>query len=304
MPSRPIQILIVATHPADTFDMAGGTLSHHAAQGDKVTAVIATTGVRSHHWELAEMKRQEGASLDVEKFVEQAAAEKLEEVRNACRIMGYDDVRDLGFEDDDILVTQDKIEAIAEVIREVRPDILISHHPYESGGLKMHGTIGQSTIYAWQVAAGTGRGRQLRHAVPCIYFMNPMAYMGNNSLEYASTARADLYVDITDVIDKKVKALDYISSQFYGGPYSRKRSEVDDGTYGNKVNVAYAEQFQRFFPLKSYTLPITDAELEQIDQSPEVGMGRRSEIVGAFTPLPPDMEFSSKYRTPKEKYNL
>ena len=67
----------------------------------------------------------------------------------------------------------------------------------------MHGTIGQATLYAWQVAAGTGRGRQLRHAVPCIYFMNPMAYMGNNSLEYASTARADLYVDITDVIDKK-----------------------------------------------------------------------------------------------------
>ena len=156
MASRPIQILIVATHPADTFDMAGGTLSHHAAQGDKVTAIIATTGVRSHHWELAEKKRIEGASLDVEKFVEQAAAEKLEEVRNACRIMGYDDVRDLGFEDDDILVTQDKIEAIAEVIREVRPDILISHHPYESGGLKMHGTIGQATIYAWQVAAGTG----------------------------------------------------------------------------------------------------------------------------------------------------
>ena len=49
--------------------------------------------------------------------------------------------------------------------------------------------------------------------------------------------------------------------------------------------MAYAEQFQRFFPLKSYTLPITDAELEQIDQSPEVGMGRRSEIVGAFSPL-------------------
>ena len=69
MASRPIQILIVATHPADSFDMAGGTLSHHAAQGDKVTAVIATTGVRSHHWELAEKKRLEGASLDVEKFV-------------------------------------------------------------------------------------------------------------------------------------------------------------------------------------------------------------------------------------------
>lgn len=303
MASRSIQILIVAPPPADTFDMAGGTLAHHADQGDKITAVIATTGVRSHHWELAEKKRLEGANLDVEKFVEKAAAEKLEEVRNACRIMGYDDVRDLGFEDDDILVTQDKIEAIADAIRDVRPDILISHHPFESGGLKMHGTIGQATMYAWQVASGTGRGRQLRHSVPCIYFMNPMAYMGNNSLQYASTARADLYVDITDVIDKKVQALDYISSQFYGGPYARKRSETDDGAHGNKARVAYAEQFQRFYPLVRHTLPITDAELDHIDQHPEVGMARLSEMVGAFSPLPANMSFTSEHRTPKEKYN-
>ena len=35
--------------------------------------------------------------------------------------------------------------------------------------------------------------------------MNPTAYIGNNSLEYAGTARVDLYIDITDVIDKKVE---------------------------------------------------------------------------------------------------
>ena len=128
MASRSIHTMIVAAHPADTFDMAGGTLAHHVTQGDQVTAVIATTGVRSHHWELAEKKRMEGANFDVEGQVAQAVAEKLEEVRNACRIMGFDDVRDLGFEDDDILVTQEKIEAIANAIRDVRPDILISHH--------------------------------------------------------------------------------------------------------------------------------------------------------------------------------
>ena len=45
--------MIVAAHPADSFDQAGGALAHHVAQGDSVTVVIATTGVRSHHWELA-----------------------------------------------------------------------------------------------------------------------------------------------------------------------------------------------------------------------------------------------------------
>ena len=48
--------------------MAGGPLAHHVAQGDRVTVVIATTGVRSHHWALAEDKRQAGADLGTAPF--------------------------------------------------------------------------------------------------------------------------------------------------------------------------------------------------------------------------------------------
>lgn len=115
---------------------------------------------------MIEQKGLKGQNFDVEKRVEQAVEEKLEEVRGAYRILGFDDVRDLGFEDDDILLTQEKIDAIADMIRQVKPDLLIALHPYESGGLKMPGTIGQATIYAGKIAAGTGRGRQVRHSVP------------------------------------------------------------------------------------------------------------------------------------------
>lgn len=302
MASRPIHILLIAAHPADSFDQAGGTLAHHVAQGDRVSIAIATTGVRSHHWELLEQKRLAGADFDVEAQIKAAVEEKLVEVRGACRILGFEDVRDLGFDDDDILVTQDKIEAIAEVIREVKPDVLITHRPYESGGLKMHGTIGQCTIYAWQIAAGSGRGRQVRHHTPVIYFMNPQAYIGNNSLEYAGTSRADLYIDITDVIDKKVRALDHIASQYYGGPYSRKRAEIEDGHLGNHAYVAYAEQFQRFLPMVRYTLPVTDAELDRGSEAPAAMMGRRAEMVGGLMPLPAQAGFTSLYRIPPEKY--
>lgn len=302
MASRPIHILIVAAHPADSFDQAGGTMAHHVAQGDNVTCLVATTGVRSHHWRLTEEKRQKGADFDVEAAVEAAVKEKLEETSRACRVLGFEDVRDLGFEDDDILVTREKIQAIADAIREIKPDIIITHHPYETAGLKMHGTIGQCTIYASQLAQGAGRGIQQRHVVSAIYFMNPIAYVGSNSLEYASTCRVDLVVDITDVIDKKVEALDQIASQYYGGPYARKRAEMEDGHFGGKGLVAYGEAFQRYTPMVRYTLPVTDAELASIDMPPESSMGRRSEMIGALMPLPPDMEYSSEYRFTKEMY--
>ena len=133
--------------------------------------------------------------------------------------------------------------------------------------------------------------------------MNPTAYVGNNSLEYAGTARADLYIDITDVIEKKVRALDQIASQYYGGPYARKRAETSDGADGNSALVAYAEQFQRFQPQVRYTLPITDAELERITEPQSAHMGRRSEMIGGLIPLSDGESFTSRHRMSKEKYD-
>jgi len=304
MPSRNIRLMVIATHPADSFDQAGGTLSHHVDQGDKVAVVIVTTGVRSHHWRLADQRRGTENPADIESEINQAAEEKLNEARQACRILGFDDLRNLGFEDDDILVSQDKIDAIAEQIRDFRPDVLISHHPFETGGLKMHATIGQSTIFALQVAAGSGRGTQRPHNVPAVYFMNPQAYVGNNSLEYGGTDRADLYVDITDVIDRKVLALDQIKSQRYDGAYARKRSEADDGSWGQKAGVAYAELFQRYQPLVLYTLPVTDAELDLVDSASVNMMARRGEVVGGLMPLENNTSYTAEHRVPKNRYRI
>ena len=105
------------------------------------------------------------------------------------------------------------------------------------------------------------------------------------------------------MIDKKVKALDCISSQYYGGAYSRKRGEMQDGHYGNKAGVGYAEAFQRYTPMVRYTLPISDKELDQVSEPMEHVMARRSEMIPAFLPLPDNMSFSSEHRIPPEKYD-
>jgi len=189
------------------------------------------------------------------------------------------------------------------MIREVRPDVLILHHPYEMGGLKMHATVGQATIYAWQQAMGAGRGNKRTHHVPSLYIMNPTAYHGHNTLEYASTSHPTLYVDITDVIEKKVKAYDEIATQYYDGAYARKAVEIGDGANGNKGYVAYAEVFQALFPSVRYTLPVTDAELRRAEETGPAGMIRRSEIVSALMPLPGGGTYSSEFRMTKAMYD-
>jgi len=302
MASRALRLLMVGAHPADMFDQAGGTLAHHAARGDQVTLVTLMTGARSHHWALIDQKRKLQEKLDVEELLKQAVKEKMDEARKACAVLGLTDIRALGFEDDDILLTREMVEEIADVIREVKPDIIITHHPYEIGGFKMHATTGQATIYAFQQAMGSGRGRKQTHVTAKIFFMNPMGYMGQNTLGYASTAHLTHVIDITDVIDKKVKAMDAISSQYYGGAYARKCHEMCDGQIGGLGYVAYGEAFQAFWPNVGYTLPFSEADLHKTLEPSESGMARRSEMIPALMPLPEGMGFSREHRIPKELY--
>jgi len=286
MASRPVRLLLVAAHPADTFDQAGGTLAHHIARGDQVTVVSVTTGVRSHDWELIDAKDRSGQAMDVEERVQAERDKKLDELRGACAILGIEDIRTLGFEDDEELITEDLVVRIAELFREVRPDVVITHHPYEEWGLKLHATVGRATLFAFRKAATSGRGKsQASHRVPSIYFMNPMAYVGV-SLSNAFAAHIDVYVDISDVIDKKVRALDRISSQYYGGSYARKRAEACDGHWGSQAQVAYAEPFQRYYQWVTYTLPISDFELHRAEEPIEQQMMRRSTCTAAHIPLP------------------
>jgi len=61
--------------------------------------------------------------------------------------------------------------------------------------------------------------------------------------------------------------------------------------------------FSAICPYGSLNAPITDFELDRINESPEAGMGRRSEMSGGLLPLLPNIAFTSLYRVTKEKYN-
>ena len=70
-----------------------------------------------------------------------------------------------------------------------------------------------------------------------------------------------IYVDITGVIDKKVKALNCMVSQQYGGRYALRRTEVNEGTYGHHNRTGYAEAFVPAGPDLYDLLPVSDRHL-------------------------------------------
>lgn len=298
MSRTPLRLLIVTAHPADSFDQAGGTIAHHVELGDSATALMLTTGVRSHDWQLLDARRR-GEKGGQEVDVVGAVHKKEREAREACAILGITDLRFIEMEDDLVLLTRELVTAIARVIREVKPHIIITSHPYEDGGVaNPHATTAQATLHAIGVAASMPIGDDEEpHGVASIYFMNPTQGILGNPFALTLHGHIDLYVDITDVIEKKVRALDCIRSQHYHGAYARKRAETSDGYCGVAAGVPYAEPFQRYRPLVTRTLPISEFEVLTANEPLADHLGRYSTLSAYSVPMPSDDTPGSQPKT-------
>ena len=256
-------ILNIGAHPADVVDDAGGTTILHTDRGDRVAAVTLTAGTRVHDKVLDEYRKSDKLpdEAEMQALFEQRAAAKRQEVIDACAILGVEEVYFLEYDEEYLSVTEKLVLAMAELIRTVRPDIVITHFPFDSNGLANdHATTGQITMHALKAAAGIHPGdRNPPHSVAQVFFRGiPSALMSRDVLSSQPRVYCDVYIDIGDVIDRKVKAIDRLSSQDYTGPVTRKMLETYDGMLGTTAGVAYAESFMRYRPETYAFLPLED----------------------------------------------
>ena len=136
MTSEPLRLLVVSAHPHD-FTHCAGTCGIHTARGDSVTVVSVTSGAFTHNEELHDELMKPEAERDpaiINRTPEDYAAGKETELRQACAIFGITDVRILGFPQPFRLENYpESIEALRDVILDVRPHVLITTSPSSDG---------------------------------------------------------------------------------------------------------------------------------------------------------------------------
>jgi LmbE family N-acetylglucosaminyl deacetylase len=254
----PLKIMAVVCHPADAIDGAGGTLCLHAERGDEVTVVVCTHGVDTHDLRRNDRLRFGGEGLAEDHGV--AIGKKEQEVVDGMRILGVTDVRFLRFPDELLLVTPELIEAIACVMAEVQPHLLITHNPTEDAGLADVGHA-DSAIATLKARYLANTPRFLTHptgrSFPAQVFMMTMNGK-TNQLTAEGTREGNVLVDITPVVDRKVRAMDRLRSQYYPGDLARKCIEIVNGRMGLHWKLAYAEAFQTLNPHVYSHLPAND----------------------------------------------
>jgi LmbE family N-acetylglucosaminyl deacetylase len=135
----PTRLLGVWSHPDDEAYLSAGLMARMTDAGHDVTVVTATRG--------------EKGTDDPSLFGSAAfAADREVELRRSLRELGVTDLRILGHADGecDRAVSESGIEAIAAVMREVRPDVVITFGPDGITGHPDHRAVSSWTTEAWR----------------------------------------------------------------------------------------------------------------------------------------------------------
>ncbi|OLB42423.1 MAG: hypothetical protein AUI04_04970 [Candidatus Rokubacteria bacterium 13_2_20CM_2_64_8] len=223
------RVMVITAHPDDSEFGAGGTVAKHVKDGREVTYVIATNGNKG--------------SSDRTMTPERLARTRETEQRNAARVLGVERVEFLGYEDGELEDTRDLRRDVTRRIRAWRPDLVITMQPLRTKNLyashRDHRTI-----------AGV--------VLDCIYplardhmaFPELMPEYEPHKVREVHVMQwddADVVVDISEVMDLKLKALACHQSQFkdFAGVEERVRERAAE--LGKPKNYAFAEAFDRIF---------------------------------------------------------
>ncbi|MFH1966184.1 MAG: PIG-L deacetylase family protein [Acidobacteriota bacterium] len=212
------RVLSFGTHPDDIEIGCGGTELRLIEKGYQVTHVCVTSG--------------ESGSQTLSR--EELRATREREAIAAAEVMGISDVRFMGFEDGLTEYTRSMKLEVVDVIRSIRPGIIFTHSPQDN--FPQHQVVSKLIHNAIIHASGPWyqETREKPWDTPVV-----LGYEVWFPLNKWQTA-----VDITDTIEKKLKALACHESQIedvrydeaFGG-LARYRGEM---TFASK----YAEAFE------------------------------------------------------------
>jgi LmbE family N-acetylglucosaminyl deacetylase len=209
---------VVAAHPDDEVLGAGGAIVRHARVGDVVSLVILTDGAGTRY--AATMARR-----------------LREDCLRAARVLGARRTvfLDLPNQKLDTLPILEVVTALERTFEDLRPQVVFTHH---AGDLNRdHRVAHEATLVACRPLPG--------QSVRRLY-----AYSVVSSTEWAAPTAADaflpnVFLDISDVLDVKLRAFGCYRSEARRHPHARSRAGVRVAAQraGLGVGLSAAEPF-------------------------------------------------------------
>ena len=228
------KLLVIGAHSADFVWRAAGTIALVTSQGGSATVIALSYGERG---ESGELWKEPGQTIENVKRIrhEQALA--------AADVVGAE-FRCLDLGDYPLTISDAVMEQLTGLFRDMEPDILLTHTPVDPFNPD-HPVASQAVQRARLLASGAGVASAFKNITPPdLYFFEPhqpelCEFMPNT------------FVDITPVMEKKVKAMDCMQAQSYLKSYYTELASRR-GNHARRISgmeeVKFAEALQRTLP--------------------------------------------------------
>ncbi len=206
-----MKIFVVGAHLDDLELACGGTLAKAIRAGHQVKVLIMS----------------KSGYTNVNGIMQRGDDVAVKEGLNALHILGIQDIEILDFATKDIPFHSDVVNAIDLRIRSFKPDIIFSHHPFDTH--QAHMGVSQATIAA-------------ARRENTIFFFEPITPSGRSYVAF----KPQLYVDISDVIDTKLDSLKAHTSEYnkFGAEDWVEGVRCRSGFRGYEIGTKYAEAFE------------------------------------------------------------
>lgn len=218
-------VLILAAHPDDEVLGCGGTMARFANEGSDVHVVFLADGVSA----------RQTNSVSIEINTESCA--RRDAARFAGDILGVKSVIFGEFPDNrmDSIDLLDIVQFIERQVDFYKPEMIFTHH---ANDLNIdHRIVHQATMTACRPQPG--------HCVQTILFFEVQSSTEWQMPASASIFAPNWFVDITDYLDVRTRALEAYADEMRPWPHSRSLKAVEHLVHwrGATVGVIAAEAF-------------------------------------------------------------
>ncbi len=230
------KLLVVSAHAADYVWRSGGTIARYVAEGAAVRVVVLSLGIR-------------GESNDLWKKPDQTEdtvrAERKKECLAAAAELGVTDIDIWDFRDYPMEFDEERRVRMVRVIREFRPDIIVSHDKGDI--MNPDHTAVHHFVHACSVQSNSAGVR-----IDGTEVTKQMMIFGFEPHQTElSGFLPGMFVDITTGYEKKVAAMNCFQAQQHLIEIYKQRAFLR-GNHARRLSGSnsckYAECFARMFP--------------------------------------------------------
>ena len=219
------KVLCIAVHADDETLGCGGAMLKHKAQGDEIHWLLLTGPSENHPCN----------------FSQEHIEARAERVSRVAKAYGYDSLEYLALPTQLLhtLDLRDIIQKISEVIKRIQPNILYTMF---ANDVHSDHRVAFDAVYSCT--------KSFRYPfIEKIYMMETLSETEFALATSANTFLPNVYVDITDYIEKKLEIMQMYPTEVMQEPYPRSLSSIEAlaRIRGSRAGVKYAEAFQLLY---------------------------------------------------------